>query len=186
MTFMGMIGSIQAMAYGVAKQWGNRFAVDELVNEAWIKSLRNCHTDPPLIMRAAKLDMIDYIRTHVGRKYNTRNGKKVGGIFKPKYHTNLMDGGRDGWAHPNTYFDGEYYDKNFKNLENDELIESLLSATTTKRATAMIYFYIKGNSLVETGLLLGKSDTNICNLLTKGRADCKEKLVCMKLEYAEI
>ncbi len=186
MTFVGMIGSIRAMAIGLAKQYGEIFAADELVNEAWMESLRNCHTDPPLIMRAAKMDMLDYIRTHIGRKYYFRNGKRIGGIWKPQYITNIDAGRDEEMAHSNSYFDGEQCDDNLKNLENDELIDVLLSATTTRRATALIYYYLGDNNLVETGAILGKSECHICSMIKQGKKDCRKALEHMELIHAEI
>jgi len=186
MTFVEMMDSIRAMAYGLTKTWKNKFVVDELVNEAWIQSLKNNYTDPPLIMRAAKFDMIDYIRTHVGKESYYTNGKKQPAMFKPRYTTNCTMDKEEGWEHPNTFFDGEYYDKNFKNLENSELIQMLLSFTTTKRATAMIHCYLEEKSLIETGALMGLRDTTVCNILKEGREDCNDEVVRMELEYSEI
>ncbi len=191
MTFVGMIGKIQAMACGIAKQWGDKFAVNELVNEAWVESLRNSHTDPPLIMRAAQCDMMDYIRTHVGRKYYVRNGKKVGGIFKPKYMTNLDTDSDNKYEHMrgNSFFDRRgysYLDKNLKKLENKELIELLLSTTTTRNATAMVHYYLEEHNMKEAAALMGIKECTMSSVLKKGRKRCKEVVDILELSFAEI
>lgn len=198
MTFVGMIGKIQAMAYGIAKQWGDKFAVNELVNEAWIGSLRSSHTDAPLIMRAAQCDMMDYIRTHTGRKsrYEGLYDKRYNRMVKkmtPQLITNVDARHDDKYEHRNwnSFFDSEFFngaacDKNLKKLENNELIELLLSTTTTVNATAMIHYYLEEKSLIETGEAMGKSSTHVCNILKKGRKRCKEVVDILELSFVKI
>jgi len=190
-TFIDMLSKIQEMAYGLCKKWRFRFSVNELVNEAWIKSLEENHTSAPLIMMAAKLDMIDYIRTQVGRENVDKSQDKKCKYYRKKgrikFFTNceLKD---DENIHADNILDVSYIDKNFMVMENNEIIEKLLSLYTPsqKHTNAMTYYYLHSKSLVQTGEMIGLRDTTVCNLLKKSIIECKTAIKCMDLEYAEI
>lgn len=192
MTFMNMLNQIKLMASTMSKYWNDKFSADELVNEAWISSLRHNFTDAPLIMRRAKLDMMDYIRRQVGREYfYNKNGKVARKTPVPKHFTN-QDGGCDkygdepsGHHRNNSIFDGRYMDNNLLRLENNELLAKLiLSEPTEQQLDAITLYYFNNKSLKEIGVMRGKSESRICAVIKDGIKRCTEKAV--KMELVEI
>ncbi len=193
--FVDVLPSIQGYATNLAKYWEYRFQPDELVNEAWLQRARTKkkHIDAPLIMRRAKLDMLDYIRKQEGREYLWYNGKKQKNRhMRPKFFTNCDEGtGFDhayGQQHNDSFLEvlSPSEDKSLLELENNELVRLLLSATTTKVAAAMIHYYLDEKNLVETGAKIGHRDTTVCNLLKEGRKLCYDRVRKLDLVGVEI
>lgn len=196
-----MIDSIEIMAKGMSANWDGYFAPNELVNEAWIRSLKSKVFSPALIIRRAKLDMIDYIRRQMGREYLYVDGKKIRkgvtsvdgkeikkGIIRPKYYTGFHDlpsrvYGLHG--HYDNIFDRPIEDKGLLRLEDTELIvKLLLDHTTTQRAEAMLHYYLEEHDLKEAGVLMEIKECTISTVLKKGRADCHRILEVMQLVEA--
>lgn len=184
-----MIDSIEIMAKGMSANWDGYFAPNELVNEAWIRSLKSKVFAPALIMRRAKLDMIDYIRRQMGREYLYVDGKKIRkGIIKPKHYTGFHDLPHRAYGlqgHYDNIFDRPIKDNGLFRLENTELIvKLLLDHTTTQRAEAMLHYYLEEHNLKEAGALMGIKECTISTVLKKGRADCHRILEVMQLVEA--
>jgi len=178
MNFVDMLPKIQAMASNMCKKYDGKFAVDELVNEAWLGSLRNEHKDAPLIMRAAQLDILDYIRSHLGRKENKglydKRCKHAVKRGVPNFITNVDDNNNE-YTHGYSWLDGRYVDRSFIDIDNRELIQLLLKKTTAQTAESMIHYYLNDNSLVEAGKKMHLSDSTICTILRRGREELKAK-----------
>ena len=132
--FEKLIPEITRIARKISIFWNNKFEINELVNEAWIKGIHFNSTDIPLILRRAKFDMIDYIRRQTGRiKECDKKGKeyksKYTVKYKPRYITNI------GYVEDsnNNLLDGEHYNVDLLKLENDELIIKLLLEEPIKK-----------------------------------------------------
>lgn len=181
MIFIDMIKPIQAMACGIAKHWNYKFDVDELVNEAWIRSLRYDFSDVPLIMRRAKMDMIDYIRKQMGRrKYNLKfitNADEVLCIADNERHGDHYLSGR-------SIFDVPHEDKNLLGMEQKELIKLLLTNPTPQQLAIMFHYYFDEMTLKETARLIGKSEPRISCVVRDGLERCREG--AQKLELGDV
>lgn len=169
MTFVDMIDKIQAMACNMCKKWDHRFAVDELVNEAWIGSLSSETEDAPLIMMRAKFDMIDYIRSHVGR---TNKVKPI-----PKFLTNYdSPADNQDYGRRNSFFDGEYEDKNLLSLENEELLGMILKSPTGRQLSIMKLYYFEAMTMNDVGEELGIGESSVSNRIKNGIQNCQLRI----------
>lgn len=191
--FIDVIDAIESAAKKMSFQWGGYFAPNELVNEAWIKSLKSNLFTPALIVRRAKFDMIEYIREQMGREYAYVDGRKVKRvkkrgieIFKQKHYTGFHSREDGTFTHYDSIFDKPVIDKGLFRLENNELIRLLLSATATSSATAMIHYYLWDKNLIGTGVAMAKSGSHVCTLLKRGRTRCNEVVKELELHFAEI
>ena len=169
--FEDALKDLKNIAYKVANKWGKEFSVDELVNEAWLANgNKGKEVDLLLLLRTARLDMIDYVRTRVGRKILKKK--------KPKYFTNVdcsADEGR--YAHSDSFFDIHccIVNEGIKEVDDKELVEYLLQATTPKQEQVLRKYFLEQKSLIEVGKELGNRDTRICNLKKMGLEKCREK-----------
>lgn len=178
-TFIEILDSIQAMAYGLTRQWGNRFSVDELVNEAWIRSLRQNFYDAPLIMRRAKLNMIDYAREQIGRNYFYRYGEKITRVkLIPKHITNVDSDE----CNSGSVLDGKYEDKNLLRLENCEILTQLIfNESNQKYLDSIMLYYFEEKTFKEIAVIRNRSTYYIHNLVHKGIEKYQEELQQMDL-----
>lgn len=189
MNFIEMLPQIRYVAAKMCKKWGNIFAVDELVNEAWIKSIDKNHIDAPLIIKTAKCDMVDYIRMSIGR--NNYISKKTGNVTsRPKHVTNYDSYWQDNSTIENTrgnsIFDGEFTDPGFDEIDNKELIDIILSKVTYRKAVAMVNYYLEEHNLVTSGEIMGISNSHFCNILKSGRAEFLKAVGEMELNPSDI
>ena len=177
--FEESIPELRQIAYRVASKWGKMFSLDEIVNEAWLSSgcKKDELIDKPLLLRTAHLDMIDYIREKVGRKSLKKK--------KPKYITNLdTHMGTDGEYPANNFLDlllGRE-DKGYKNLEDKDLINHILSEPTIKQAQVLRKYFLEGKTLGEVGRELG--DIKECTVSThkkKALASCRKRFKGMEI-----
>jgi len=178
-TFIGMLDSIRSMAYGLTKKWGHRFSVDELVNEAWIRSLRHDFYDAPLIMRRAKLNMIDYVREQIGRNYFYRHGEKIARIKPiPKHITNIDSDENN----VSSVLDGKYEDKNLLRLENCEILMKLiLNKSSQKNLDAIMLYYFEEKTFKEISIMRKRSASYIFDLVHGGLEKYREEIQQMDL-----
>lgn len=169
--FEDAIKELRNVAYRVADKWSTEFSVDELVNEAWLESEnKGEEIDLSLLLRTAQLDMIDYVRTRVGRKILKKK--------KPKYITNI-----DCVSDENKSIHRDSFltiiccvnDEGIKEVDDKDLIEYLLQATTPKQEQVLRKYFLEQKNLVEVGKELGNRDTRICNLKRMGLEKCRGK-----------
>ena len=200
--FVDMINEIQSIAKKMSYNWSGYFVTDELVNEAWIRSLRSTNLSAPaLIIKRAKYDMVDYIREKMGREYIYVDGKKVKKvkkrgieIFKQKHYTGFHR--EDGeLTHFDSIFDRPVEDKNFLSLENKELIDILLEETTDREETIIRKYFLEEKSLKEVGEEVGRlrcrmgsslkrnglSDARVSLIKKTGLEKCRRKLETMNI-----
>jgi len=191
MTFTNMLPEIQAMAANMCKGWGNKFEVNELVNEAWMRSSTKEIIDAPLIMRAAYCDMLDYIRNNVGREHYYVKGEKKKSPHRFKLVSNYdsdHDDCRSSSEYKNPYsiFDGEKYEEGYASIDNKELISVLLSNVSTKKATAIVHYYLEDKNLVETGTLMKRSNCTISTMLKQARTELVEAAANIGIDSGDI
>lgn len=191
--FIDVIVAIESTAKKMSFQWGGYFAPNELVNEAWIKSLKSNLFAPALIVRRAKFDMIEYIREQMGREYAYVDGKKVKRvkkrgieIFKQKHYTGFHSREDGTFTHYDSIFDKPVIDKNLLKLENKELIDLLLSTTTTRNAIAMVHYYLEDHNMKSAAAMMGITEGTMSFVLKKGRKRCKEVVDILELSFAKI
>ncbi len=191
--FENLVPEITNIAKGLSSFWNNKFEVNELVNEAWIKRKRLKSTDIPLILRRAKFDMIDYIRCQEGRLQSIdENGKKR---YKPKHITNIVFIDDNNEEQKAFIFDRPVEDKSFLSLENKELIDILLEETTDREETVIRKYFLEEKSLKEVGKEMsrlrcrmgsslkrnGLSDVRISLIKKAGLEKCRRKLETMNI-----
>ena len=195
--FEKLVPEITNIAKGLSSFWNNKFEVNELVNEAWIKRKRLKSTDIPLILRRAKFDMIDYIRCQEGRLQSfDKNGEAVERRkYKPKHITNIVFTDDDNEEHKSLIFDSPVEDNNLLSLENKELIDILLEETTDREETVIRKYFLEEKSLKEVGEEMGRlrcqmgsslkrsglSDVRISILKKSGLEKCRRKLKTMNI-----
>ena len=183
--FVDMINEIQSIAKKMSYNWSGYFVTDELVNEAWIRSLRSTNLSAPaLIIKRAKYDMVDYIREKMGREYIYVDGKKVKKrgieIFKQKHYTGFhRDDGE--LTHFDSIFDRPVEDKNFLSLENKELIDILLEELTEKQLRSISLYYFEEKTYKETSEVMNNKECSSFKLVKKGLNRCKKKLEEMNI-----
>ena len=122
------IKEIKYVASSIVKKWGNIFEADELVNEAWLGCGHIEFSSINGLRKAARCDMIDYIRMIVGRKGNGRkykNGtivkdriKMIGKTFTNTIDTELQPGEKN-------LFEGQSIDSRFKQIDDQEFIDDI-------------------------------------------------------------
>ena len=173
--FIEYLPQIRHAANKVANKFGDVFVIDELVNEAWIRGRNSNRPNKSQFVQRATWDMKDYIRSIFGRTDYSYKGKKIETEKRPQFFTNYdspADSEKVKHRSVGSIFDIPVENKDLFNLENKEIIELILSKTSTKRAIAMINYYLEENNLVETGLLMGHSEGTISNLLKGAKAEC--------------
>jgi RNA polymerase sigma factor (sigma-70 family) len=152
--------------------WNGRFDIDELVNEAWIRCpFKEEKVDIALILKAAKLDMLDYIRDQIGRDKHYFGGKcKSVKYKKPLLITNI-DSPSDSfgfYAHKETILDKEIIDKNLEKLEiEDEILKFIGTIGSSKRRDIIINYFLNEMTLKEVGCKIGISESRVCTLMKK-------------------
>ena len=123
-TFIDILDNIKGCAVNIAKRYDFKFEPDELVNEAWIRNhlAEQEYIDPPLVMRRAKLDMYDYLRSQTCKRQSwvVKGIKKERKHIRPKVFTNSSLGDNNG-EHELHLFDKPFVDKSLLRLENDNL-----------------------------------------------------------------
>lgn len=185
-TFVEMIKNIQGLAHNICQYWGHRFDVDELVNEAWMRSKDRDHTDPPLIMRAAKMDMIDYIRKVVGRKSYYLKGKKIPATKRINFITNCDSFKEEEGNNGHSILEKVYHDKSFDEVDNKELISVILSKLFSRQAEIIVNYYLEERNLTESSEMIGVGQSRGSTFLKQSRKECLDILKQLDLDQQSV
>ena len=116
---------IRTIARIIAQKWDHMFEEDELVNEAWIRCKDTPFSTLSKLKTAARCDMIDYIRTIVGRKGNGRrypSGTLIKDVIKStaRLRSNTISKiTEDNKINP---FENSYIDNRFKQIDDQDFI----------------------------------------------------------------
>ncbi len=166
--FVDIIDDIRFSAKKIVSTWENRFAEDELINEAWI---RGCNVNRPTkhqVKRRAIWDMKDYVRREVGREGLKKK--------RPLFLTNV-DSEQAEDERKISILDKEFIDENLIRFENEEvLIKALLKSPSKKQLRAIYYYYFEGNVIKEVGKIMGISECSVFNYIKNGIERCREDL----------
>lgn len=147
-------------AHKVKKFFPNRYEVDELVNEVWLKGSIQKLDRIGYVAGRAYWDMIDYIRSIEGRDF-MRNGLL---ISRPKHITNFHHVKRKFYKDAeHDYFDDiESREGNqFDIIDNKEHLDRLLECLPDKKRDILEKYYLEGMTLVEIGDLYGLIDCSV-------------------------
>lgn len=180
-----MIEDIRAMARNLSIRWDNQFDVDELVNEAWMRSLKDNISDTPLIMRRAKFDIIDYIRQEVGKEQVKENGKiKYKTRKRNRFVTNIDSSISNRLTHH--FFDREYDDPNLLTLENNEIITLVLSEQNEKHKKLIKEYFLNEKTFSQIAEETHTTKGYVCQLVHSGIKKCNEQIKTMEIECVKI
>lgn len=175
--FEDIIDELRIHAIKLAKPWGNRFAPDELINEAWISSQKTEKrpTKKQVIQRAI-WDMKDYIRREMGRK-------------NAKYRTSFLINADDiinttnEEDRKNSSFDlllqdkERLKDKNLFYMENYEFVlDLLLKFPDPQELKVLFYHYFCEKKQIEICKMYNLSQGRISGLVKSGLEKCRKGL----------
>ncbi len=189
--FEDEILKLRIIARKIVEKWDNEFAVDELVNEAWIKSdFKDKEVDIPLLLRSAHCDMIDYVRLKKGRKYSYIGGKKEELKKRPSFITNfdVSSDGKHGLYRSSDYFNSLFEiasprnDDDVKGVDDRDLVEYVLNAPTKRQAKALRRYFLEGKTLKEVAETLGNKECTTSQIVKRGLARCRKKLEKIGME----
>jgi len=168
-SFIDMLTEISVIANGMSLNWDKLFATDELVNEAWIRSLKTNDYIPSYILRRARFNMIEYIREMMGREYLYVDGKKIKKKkknMKPKHITGFQSDQED--THDNGFFDRPVEDRGLLSLENKEILQLILAEPTKKQLDAILMYYFSPHDMKTTGKILGCAECTVHGRIAHG------------------
>ena len=163
-TFEQVENILYKQAHKVHEVWLNKYEVDELVNEVWLKGDIQKLNNIKFVSSRAYWDMIDYIRISEGRDLI----RKSGIIKRPKYINNMHDilhdresSSRKGYD----FFDDiESKEQDIsKFIDNKDEIDYLLKCLPKKKRIILEKYFLEGMSLTEVGEILGLKDVTVCN-----------------------
>ena len=181
--FKDAIKELREVASKISDIWGQLFEIDELVNEAWIRCpFKDEGVDIALLLRTAKLDMLDYIRSQLGRKKYYRNGEVKNGTNKrPFLITNLQylnDNEKiKENPHYTTVLDKGEKDKDLDRIEKkEELLKFLMHVPSKKHRNALMLYYLEEKPLAEVAGIVGKAESTALAWIKKALQSCKEKI----------
>ncbi|MCD6436260.1 MAG: sigma-70 family RNA polymerase sigma factor [Clostridiales bacterium] len=141
----------------------NKYELDELVNEVWVKGSIHKLDNIKYVASRAHWDMIDYLRKVEGRKI-TKNGKQVNSL---SFRTNMHD--IKPWSeHSNDMFEYISSREDFtKLIDNNDEIEHLFRCLNKKEIKLLTEFFINEKSLIEVGEIFGVTGPRISNAKKK-------------------
>ncbi len=181
--FMDAIETIRQVAVKLHRVSNGEFEIDELVSEAWLKSSKKGHEDKPLTVKRAKLDMIDYIRSTIGRKeYESVLSSNR------RYRTSRMitnwsvDWGAKEDKYSVAYFKWDRYAEATYDIDNKELIDKLLQGLKEKERAILTGVHLYGKTLKEAGEGIGIKPPYAYQLIKESREKCLRKAVKMGLD----
>jgi len=163
--FLKKYNEVVEVAKQVSRLCDNRFEPEELVNEAWIRFEEHENKDIPLFNHSIKCDMIDYVRTQIGRKTKR---------YKVNFITNIEFTDEESPdRHQCSILEGSYINHNLDRLENKEyanyLTDLILDLDTR---FIMKEYFLKGKKLREVGALINRSESKVSCIIK----DCINKL----------
>jgi len=151
------------------KFYKDRFEINELINEVWVKGNAQKMSTLQLAGNRIKYDMLDYIRRENGRK------RIVKGEFKkrPIFLTNIrsyLDTDKE-----TSFFDKQnIYFKGFVELENKEEIDHLLNFLSIYEQQFIYYYYYKNMTIAEIGKKINLSSGHVCQIISKIKTILKQ------------
>lgn len=171
--FTQLLPELREIAKNLCKFYRNQFVIDELINEAWIRSdFKEEKADIALILRSAKLDMIDYIRCCVGRDFYFIKGERIKNNKRRQLYLTNIDWENN--IHSNFLLEQEYQDRALRNLEDKEIaLRFLNSIESEKQKEATILFFFGEYTYKEVGEMLKKHESSVFKLVKLGLEQCK-------------
>jgi len=121
---------IRIVAASLVNKWNHIFEIDELINEAWMRLGDEEFETLNRLKTAVHCDMIDYIRSIVGRKSNGRKNKD-GSIMKDvrlgtaRLCSNTIDS-EDAEGKKWNPFEQQITDIRFKQIDDQDFIDSII------------------------------------------------------------
>jgi RNA polymerase sigma factor (sigma-70 family) len=182
--FIEYLPQIRKSASILAGKFGGTFAIDELINEAWIRGMHSNRPNKTQLISRATWDMKDYVRSLFGRnaegsnkrckRLNARaNFLTLNG--RPSFLTNA-DGAYDNGKVRNSVFDKGVVDKNLLSLENKELVKLILRTPSKSQLNTMHLYYFEGLTMKETGEKLGITESSVSNSIKSGIGSCRRRV----------
>lgn len=150
-------------AHRVKKFFPNRYEVDELVNEVWVKGNIQKLDNIKYVATRAYYDMIDYLREVEGRQFMRK------GVFynRPKYVTNMHNIKRkfDPDAE-HDFFDDVASERrtDIETMIDKEQAEYILSCLPEREAEILRVYYFGEKNLKEVGKELGITEGSVCKI----------------------
>lgn len=183
--FLDVLPQIKKVAKRMNRLWFNKFEVNELVNEAWIRGKKYKNADAAFLVRRANLDMIDYIRECMGRQKYFINGEWVERKNKiPYFHTNIdsfSSCGKNEHSHTENILHAPTEDKNLLRFEHKELIVKALDGLSSSLSVmTVIKYYLEQKNLKQVGEEMGLSESTVSKRVKKSIRECQER---MQTEY---
>ena len=152
--FVEHINKIRPIAKKIADYNGDRFDVDELVNEAYMGYHRAITNNPEVfstgwqrVLSRAKFDMFDYVRKTLGLR-----------------HVNHIDFVHMSYQRDDdderTFFEPQCQDSNFEAFEGDDFLDGLLKKVklTNQEWTIIQSYFYEENTLKKVGTEIGLSE----------------------------
>ena len=182
--FIEYLPQIRTSASILAGKFGGVFAIDELVNEAWIRGINSNRPNKSQFVSRATWDMKDYVRSLFGKNVegSDKRRKRLNGKAnflslngRPSFLTNA-DGAYDNGKVRNSIFDDAAEDKRLLSLENKELLELILKSPSKSQLKAINLYYLENLTMKEAGERLGVAECSISNSIKKGIEGCKRRV----------
>jgi RNA polymerase sigma factor (sigma-70 family) len=159
-------------AHRIRKKFPNKYELNELVNEVWLKGGIQKVDDIRFVASRAYHDMIDYIRSiegrHVMRGKNYKEPKK--GFIK-KSLTNQHDIYTRKAFHNGDHFSHDFFSDQAYERRTDmdamidkEQVEYILSCLPKREVEVLRTYYFGEKDLKETGKELGITEGSVCNI----------------------
>ena len=141
---------IRVLLYSIAKRYvNNRFEIDELVNEVWLRgSIQTI--DQRLLSRRINWDIIDYIRSQGMRREYTRSEELNEKLFRlqfPMYYNHFE------------IFDIPVYDNCI--LDNHDWFDWVISGLSRIDTLIIKLRYLEDFTFKEIGKVIGYSESRI-------------------------
>jgi len=161
-------GLLYKQALKIRQLFPNKYEIDELVNEVWLKGSIQKLSNPKYIATRAYWDMIDYIRSIEGGQFMRIKSKNP----RPKHLTNFH--GYEMGVNPddddNDLFQripSSYGQEGMKRIDDEDEVNNLLKTVTHKRRLLLEQYFLKEMTLVEIGEITGNSDSCVCTKKTE-------------------
>jgi RNA polymerase sigma factor (sigma-70 family) len=171
-------------AHKIRKYFPNKYEVDELVNEVWLRGKIQKLDDVRFVAKRAYFDMIDYVRSIEGRHVMRGGEYKKRARGFTNYHDALT---RSNPSNENDFFDSSPIQgrTDIEAMIDKEQAEYILSCLPEQEAEVLRVYYFGEKNLKETGEILGLSE---CRTSSVRRSALQLTAIAARLfkEYPDI